>query len=118
MKPEEYIVRFRMNQENYEFNRQEFLAQLKFDFLEDIQNHQNWDPYQGKLRYKFFKEIVKAFELKFFEIGDLKKGRSLSKKLWQAFFATVVVPYRREHYPKVQEHIEGLRSGFLVNKSE
>lgn len=105
MKPEEYISKFRMNQENYEFNRQEFIAQLKFEFLESIQNHKEFDPIQGKLRYKIFKEIVKAFEIKFLEISKLKKGKGLSKNLWKAFFATVVVPYRKEHYPQIQEHI-------------
>ena len=106
MKPEEYITRFRMNQENYEFNRQEFIAQLKFDFLEGIQNSKNWDPKTGKLPYKFFKEIVKAYELKFQEISNLKNGRGLSPRLWKAFFATVVVPYRRENYPKIQGFID------------
>lgn len=106
MKPEEYITRFRMNQENYEFNRQEFTAQLKFDFLESIQNHPNYDRETGKLQYKVFKELVKACELKFCKISNLKRGQGLSHRLWKAFFATVVVPYRKENYPRIQEHIE------------
>ena len=33
MTAQEYIDKFRMNQENFEFSRQEFISQLKFDFL-------------------------------------------------------------------------------------
>lgn len=109
MTAQEYIDKFRMNQENFEFNRQEFIAQLKFDFLESIPRHPEWNPYQQKLRYKFFKEVVKEFQAKFGQINTLKRGRPLSQGLWKAFFAAAVVPYRKEHYAQIQDHIERLR---------
>lgn len=111
MTAQEYIDRFRMNQENFEFNRHEFIAQFKFDFLESIPRHPKWNPYQQKLRYKYFKEIVKEFQAKFGQINALKKGNHLSPGLWKAFFAVAVVPYRKEHYAQIQDHIEGLRKG-------
>lgn len=113
MTAQEYIDKFRMNQENFEFSRQEFIAQLKFDFLESIvesiHKHPKWDPEQQKLRYVYFKEVVKEFQAKFRQINSLKRGKPLSQGLWKAFFAAVVVPYRKEHYPKIQDHIEKLR---------
>lgn len=109
MTAQEYIDKFRMNQENFEFNRQEFIAQFKFDFLESIPRHPEWNPSLQKLRYKYFKEVVREFQLKFGQINALKKGRPLSQELWKAFFAIVVVPYRKEHYTQIQDHIESLR---------
>ena len=109
MTAQEYIDKFRMNQENFEFSRQEFIAQLKFDFLESIHNHPKLDPEQQTLRYVYFKEVVKEFQAKFRQINSIKRGKPLSQGLWKAFFAAVVVPYRKEHYPKIQDHIEKLR---------
>lgn len=113
MEPKEYIKRFKMNQQNFEFSRPEFIACFKLDFLENIIRHPNRDLESKKLRYKYFKETVKDFEIKFWEISRLRKGRGLTLGLWQSFFKGVVVPYRSENYPIVQDHIENLRSRSL-----
>lgn len=111
MTAKEYIDKFKMNQENYEFNRQEFITQLKFEFLESIQGHPKYNTYISKLQYKYFRELVKQFQDKFDEISRLKNGKPLSQGLWKAFYAGTVVAYRTEHYPQVQEHITRIRQG-------
>lgn len=109
MEAKEYIKKFKMNQQNFEFSRPEFIACFKLDFLESLINNPNRDPESRKLRYKYFKETVRNFEIKFWEISRLRKGRGLTLGLWQSFFKGVVVPYRSENYPIVQGHIEKIR---------
>lgn len=109
MTAKEYIDRFRMDQENYEFNRQEFINQLRIDFLESIHRHENYDNKVDTLEYKYFREIVKEFQDKFDKISRLKKVGNLSPGLWKAFFASVIVPYRKEKYPIMQKAIEYLK---------
>lgn len=104
MEPKEYIDRFRMNQENYEFSRQEFIAQLKFDFLESIKNHPEYNEKTGFLHYKHFRALVKEIEAKYYAISALKI-MPLSKGLWGTFYRVVVVPYRANKYPDVQRFI-------------
>lgn len=110
MEAKEYITKFKMNEQNFEFSRQEFMACFKLDFLESLINHPFRDPETKRLRYKYFKETVKEFEIKFWEISRLRKGKGLTLGLWQSFFAGAVVPYRSDNYPIVQGHIEKIKA--------
>lgn len=106
----DYVKLFKLDQENFDFKREEFISELGKEFLEYCQTTTiGRDNKSGIIYYYRFREIVKNFESKFWAISKLKVGESLSQKLWKAFFATQVVPLRRRLYPKMQKRIEEQR---------
>lgn len=106
----DYVKLFKLDQENFDFKREEFISELGKEFLEYCQTTTiGRDNKSGIIYYYRFREIVKNFESKFWAISELKVGKPLSQKLWNAFFATQVVPLRRRLYPKMQKGIEEQR---------
>lgn len=106
----DYVKLFKLDQENFDFKREEFISELGKEFLEYCQTTTiGRDNKSGIIYYYRFREIVKNFESKFWAISELKVGKPLSQKLWNAFFATQVVPLRGELYPKMQKRIEEQR---------
>lgn len=106
----DYVKLFKLDQENFDFKREEFISELGKEFLEYCQTTSiGRDNKSGIIYYYRFREIVKNFESKFWAISKLKVGEPLSQKLWNAFFATQVVPLRRRLYPKMQKRIEEQR---------
>lgn len=106
----DYVKLFKLDQENFDFKREEFISELGKEFLEYCQTTTiGIDNKSGIIYYYRFREIVKNFESKFWAISKLKVGEPLSQKLWNAFFATQVVPLRRRLYPKMQKRIEEQR---------
>ena len=106
----DYVKLFKLDQENFDFKREEFISELGKEFLEYCQTTTiGRDNKSGIIYYYRFREIVKNFESKFWAISKLKVGEPLSQKLWNAFFATQVVPLRRKLYPKMQKRIEEQR---------
>lgn len=106
----DYVKLFKLDQENFDFKREEFISELGKEFLEYCQTTTiGRDNKSGIIYYYRFKEIVKNFESKFWAISKLKVGEPLSQKLWNAFFATQVVLLRRKLYPKMQKRIEEQR---------
>lgn len=106
----DYVKLFKLDQENFDFKREEFIHELGKEFLKYCQTTTiGRDNKSGIIYYYRFREIVKNFESKFWSISELKVGEPLSQKLWNAFFATQVVPLRRRLYPKMQERIEEQR---------
>jgi hypothetical protein len=106
----DYVKLFKLDQENFDFKREEFISELGKEFLEYCQTTTiGRDNKSGIIYYYRFREIVKNFEFKFWAISELKVGEPLSQKLWDAFFATQVVPLRRRLYPKMQKRIEEQR---------
>lgn len=106
----DYVKLFKLDQENFYFKREEFISELGKEFLEYCQTTTiGRDNKSGIIYYYRFREIVKNFESKFWAISELKVGEPLSQKLWNAFFATQVVPLRERLYPKMQKRIEEQR---------
>lgn len=106
----DYVKLFKLDQENFDFKREEFISELGKEFLEYCQTTTiGRDNKSGIIYYYRFREIVKNFESKFWAISKFKVGEPLSQKLWNAFFATQVVPLRRRLYPKMQKRIEEQR---------
>lgn len=106
----DYVKLFKLDQENFDFKREEFISELGKEFLEYCQTTTiGRDNKSGIIYYYRFREIVKNFESKFWAISELKVGEPLSQKLWDAFFATQVVPLRERLYPKIQKRIEEQR---------
>lgn len=106
----DYVKLFKLDQENFDFKREEFISELGKEFLEYCQTTTiGRDNKSGIIYYYRFREIVKNFESKFWAISKLKVGEPLSQKLWNAFFATQVVPLRRRLYSEIQKRIEEQR---------
>lgn len=106
----DYVKLFKLDQENFDFKRGEFISELGKEFLEYCQTTTiGRNNKSGIIYYYRFREIVKNFESKFWAISELKVGEPLSQKLWNAFFATQVVPLRGRLYPKMQKRIEKQR---------
>lgn len=105
----DYVKLFKLDQENYDFKREEFISELGNEFLDYCQTTTiGINPKTHKLYYYRFKEIVKNFETKFWAISKLKLGEPFTQKLWNAFFATQVVPLRAKLFPEIQKMIEEL----------
>lgn len=113
MEIKDYVKIFRLDQENFQFNRKEFLNQLGKDLLElckSVEKHpSSVNPETGKIFYADFRKVVKYIEAKFNTLSRYSV-KPLSSNLWKAFFATQVVPLRKLWYPDVQKHIEGLKN--------
>lgn len=106
----DYIKEFKLDQENFDFKRKEFISKLGKEFLEYCQTTTiGRNPDTGIIYYYRFREIVKNFETKFWAISKLKVGEGFSENLWRAFFATQVVPLRAKLFPREQQRILELR---------
>lgn len=103
----EYIKKFKMDQPNFEFKREDFVKAFGEDFKACLNNPQicGIDPATGKLPYPKFKQAVKNFESKFQAISRIKLGKQLSKGLWNAFYAIWVIPTRASLYPDLNKKI-------------
>lgn len=109
METKDYVKIFRLDQENFKFNRREFMNKMGEDLLEVCQKQQKINPATGHISYSDFKKVVKHFEDKFNEISR-QSIRPLSQNLWKAFFVTQVVPLRKLWYPETQKRIEEMRN--------
>lgn len=109
METKDYVKIFRLDQENFQFNRGEFMNKMGEDLLEVCQRQQKINPATGHIYYSDFKKVVKHFEDKFNEISR-QSIRPLSQNLWKAFFATQVVPLRKLWYPETQKRIEEMKN--------
>lgn len=108
----DYIKLFKLDQENYDFKREEFISELGKDFLDYCQTTTIGINSKTKQIYYYrFREIVKNFQEKFWSISRLKIGEPFSEKLWNAFFATQVVPLRKKLFPDIQKFIEEKKKG-------
>jgi len=99
----EYIKKYKMDQENYRFNRNNFLVEIGNEFInyiDDVSKY-NVDPDTKKLPYYKFREAIKVFESKFNSIQSICTTYNM-KGLWKAFYALYVVPRRIDMYPDRQ----------------
>ena len=78
----DYVKLFKLDQENYDFKREEFISELGKEFLDYCQTTTiGIDKKTGNIYYYRFREIVKNFETKFWAISELKIGEPLTQKL-------------------------------------
>ena len=100
-----YIKQFRLDQVNYEFNRQEFIDELSRNFLERLKTYPYKNPKTNCITYNNFKRIINIFHNTYLDINKAV-GNKLSLGLWNTFYAQTVVPVRKTLYPRVQDKIE------------
>lgn len=123
----EFINEFKLNEENFEFNREDFLAELNKYFLEilykSISKNELQNPYDslisyaqsGKFTWEMFKHAVKQVEQKFWAISNKKVGLPFSKKLWGAFYAIYIIKVRSDLFPKIEAEIKFKREKGIKN---
>lgn len=114
----DYVKQFKLDQENYDFKREEFISELGKEFLEYCQTTTiGINPETKQIYYYRFREIVKNFQEKFWSISKLKVGEPFSEKLWNAFFATQVVPLRKSYSPIFRSLLRKGKGITLINKT-
>jgi len=91
MKPKEFIKKYHLN-ESVHFNHQNFITDLAFDFrnLVEFQSQSNWS-------FAKFQNCITEIKQKFDSISN-KAIEPLNEKLWNYFYATVVVPVKEEQF--------------------
>lgn len=121
----EYLQMLKMAEPNYEFNRDEFINKFGEEFNQTVNNPKDniggIDPKTGHIPYNKFRDIVKAFEIKFKAISELRKskvGKPLTKKLWAAFYALKVIPLRANLFPEDAERIAQLKVKSAEHKTK
>lgn len=107
MEPIDYIKTFKLDEENYEFNRTKFLKQFREDFFEYLNNDQLGLDTNGKMHFDRFRAITASFLQKFNAISRLRAQmradhRGLSKNFWGYIYAHIIIPEREKRFP--QEH--------------
>ena len=111
----DYIKLLKMDQPNYNFDRNDFIEKFGKEFTLCLQSKEYLDPELGVLTYPKFKEIVGTFEKKFQDISTQKLGKPLSKGLWNAFYAIWVIPARAKLYPKLDAKIKHAQAMAIAN---
>lgn len=114
------IHKLKMDQENYNFNRQEFIGELSKLFLEAIENYPIKNPKTDAITYNNFKGMVDEFRKIFDQVSLDKMGKPLTEGLWNYFYANTIIPNRKYLFPRVQDKIDAhkaLSIGNRINKS-
>lgn len=109
MKTKDYVIKFGLDLENFEFNRDGFLSELNKDLLESLPKY--IDPKNPS--YPKFKSCIREIEGKFWAISNKKVGRPFSPRLWSAFFAIYVIPLRSKYFPEIAAKIAAKRENTL-----
>lgn len=117
MKTKDYIKKFRMDEENFEFDRNEFLKELNKEFLDRLELTQKYrELNKMDFPFKVFQEIVKEMQSKFWAISNKKVGKPLTPELFSAFYAYAVIPAREKYFPN--EHAEILKRREEIKKKQ
>ena len=110
MTTKEYVKRFKLDLENYEFNRGDFLKALKDEFLERvILTKESREKSNLQFTYNIFQSLVKEIQSKFWAISNKKAGKPFTKELFGAFYAMAIVDIRTKFFPEEQKMIEDRR---------
>lgn len=106
---EEYCQLFRMDQPNYNFNRDKFMKKFGMDFINSLKELKEVDYHTYTISYGSFKrEVSKAQEL-FQKISKIlidKGKKPLSQGLWGVFYASYVIGARKILFKHLQEKID------------
>lgn len=114
--PSYWVHKYKMDQENYSFKRQEFINELSKSFLEAIQNYPIKNPKTNAISYNNFKRLIKTFRTLFEQISLQKMGKPLSDGLWKAFYAQGIISQRKVLYPRVQDKIDAHKAMSIGNR--
>lgn len=117
MKTKDYIKEFKLDLENYEFNREEFIRALGKEFLDRLELIHIARVNKGMdFPFKVFQELVKEMQTKFRSISNKKVGKPFTSELFSAFYASAVIPAREKYFPEEHAAIVAKREKYLENK--
>lgn len=109
----QYVNRFRLDEPNFQFNRELFLTDLAEDFNELVSASQaRSKDTVGGFSYPKFKHCISEIENKYWSISNKKVGEPFTKQLWSAFFAVYIIPVRAKIFPEVEASITERRKQY------
>lgn len=110
MKTSEYVKQFKLDKENYNFNREKFMEAFGQEFKDRIEAMVTaCKKLKVQFTYEKFLHAVKEQQDKFQSISNKKAGEPFSEKLFSAFFALHVIPLRANLFPNLHAELEEKR---------
>lgn len=110
MKTNEYVKQFKLDKENYNFNREKFMEAFGQEFKNRIEAVITaCKKMKVQFTYEKFLHAVKEQQDKFQSISNKKAGEPFSEKLFSAFFALHVIPLRASLFPNLHAELEEKR---------
>jgi hypothetical protein len=110
MKTNEYVKQFKLDRENYNFNRKKFMEAFGQEFKDRIEAMITaCQKMKVQFTYEKFLHAVKEQQDKFQGISNKKAGEPFSEKLFSAFFALHVIPIRANLFPNLHAELEEKR---------
>lgn len=110
MKTNEYVKQFKLDRENYNFNREKFMEAFGQEFKDRIEAMITaCQKMKVQFTYEKFLYAVKEQKDKFQSISNKKAGEPFSEKLFSAFFALHVIPIRANLFPNLHAGLEEKR---------
>lgn len=110
MKTNEYVKQFKLDKENYNFNREKFMEAFGQEFKDRIEAVITaCKKMKVQFTYEKFLHAVKEQQDKFQSISNKKAGEPFSEKLFSAFFALHVIPLRASLFPNLHAELEEKR---------
>lgn len=110
MKTNEYVKQFKLDKENYNFNREKFMEAFGQEFKDRIEAVITaCKKMKVQFTYEKFLHAVKEQQDKFQSISNKKAGEPFSEKLFSAFFALHVIPIRASLFPNLHAELEEKR---------
>lgn len=110
MKTNEYVKQFKLDKENYNFNREKFMKAFGQELKDRIEAMVTaCKKMKIQFTYEKFLHAVKEQQDKFQSISNKKAGEPFSEKLFSAFFALHVIPLRANLFPNLHAELEEKR---------
>lgn len=110
MKTNEYVKQFKLDRENYNFNREKFMEAFGQEFKDRIEAMITaCQKMKVQFTYEKFLHAIKEQQDKFQSISNKKAGEPFSEKLFSAFFALHVIPIRANLFPNLHAELEEKR---------
>lgn len=110
MKTNEYVKQFKLDRENYNFNREKFMEAFGQEFKDRIEAMITaCQKMKVQFTYEKFLHAVKEQQDKFRSISNKKAGEPFSERLFSAFFVLHVIPIRANLFPNLHAELEEKR---------
>lgn len=119
MKTNEYVKQFKLDKENYNFNREKFMEAFGQEFKDRIEAVITaCKKMKVQFTYEKFLHAVKEQQDKFQSISNKKAGKPFSEKLFSAFFALHVIPLRASLFPNLHAELEEKRKKAIEGEAK
>lgn len=93
MNTKEYVTKYKLNVQDNKFNHNDFISDLTNDFITLLEVGNSTKNFKG------YENAVRAIRMKWDAINNKTVG-NLPDKLWNFFYATVIVKTKEELFPE------------------